>query len=107
MMQMLKDPANQQLVDLLTDLPRQEIFIYGGPTWAKSFQLALDANWAMQFAPFKAMIASQDLGKAQARALLQVFNADADKIEFPELVIGFKVSSPPAPSPRSVGWKRR
>src|SRR5262245_5302041 len=34
-MQLLKDPANQDLLDVLRDLPRQEIFIYGGPNWAR------------------------------------------------------------------------
>ena len=94
MMHLLKDPANQELAELLKDLPRQEIFIYGGPAWAKLMPVLLDANWAQQFAPFKALISGQDPGKSQARALLTVFNAAADKIEFPELVIGFKVSKP-------------
>src|SRR3954447_22126465 len=30
-MQLLKDPANKELADLLRDLPRQEVFVYGGP----------------------------------------------------------------------------
>ena len=92
MMQLLKDPANQQLADLLRDLPRQEIFVYGGPHWAKLMPVLLDANWAQQFAPLKAMLSGQDASKAQLRALLHVFNANADKIEFPDLILGFKLS---------------
>ncbi len=92
MMEMLKDPANQELADVLHDLPRQEIFIYGGPGWARLIPVLLDANWAQQFAPLKALVSGQDQGKAQMRAMLHVLNASADKIEFPELVIGFKLS---------------
>jgi hypothetical protein len=93
MMQMLKDPANAELAALLTDMPRQEIFIYGGPGWARLVPILLDANWAQQIAPLKALISGQDQNKAQARAMLQVFNDSADKIDFPEMVIGFKLSS--------------
>jgi hypothetical protein len=92
MLQMLKDPANVELVELLADMPRQEMFIYGGPTWARLIPVLLDANWAQQIAPVKALISGQDASKAQARAALQIFNAAADKIEFPELVLGFKLT---------------
>jgi hypothetical protein len=92
MTQLLKDPANRELAEVLADLPRREIFIYGGPNWARLMPVLLDANWAQQFAPFKAMISGQDPSKSQFRAILHVFNAAADKIEFPDLIIGFKIS---------------
>ncbi|HEY1376267.1 MAG TPA: hypothetical protein VGF55_05710 [Gemmataceae bacterium] len=91
-MKLLQDPANKELADLLRDLPRQEIFVYGGANWARLIPVLLDARWAMQLAPFKAMIAGQDTEKAQGRAILGVLNAAADKLEVPELVFGFKLS---------------
>jgi hypothetical protein len=92
--QLLKDPANKDLADLLTDLPRQEIFVYGGANWARMMPILLDANWAQQLAPLKALMAGEtDTSKAQGRAVLHVLNASADKIETPELVIGFKLSN--------------
>jgi hypothetical protein len=95
-MQFLKDPANQELIDLLHDLPRQEIFIFGGTGWADLGPVFMEMNSAQWTAPFQALLAGrpEDANKARLRAILQVLNDSADKLVFPELVIGFKLSKP-------------
>jgi len=105
MMQAMKDPANQELAGLLTDLPRQEIFIYGGAGWTDLLPLVMELNAAQRFAPIQALLnrGAGEPGKAQARAILQVLNDSADKIAFPELVIGFKLSKT---SPATAQIKR-
>ena len=54
MMTLLQDPANQELLDLLIDLPRQEMFLYGGAGWSDLFPLLQELNSAQQFAPLQA-----------------------------------------------------
>ena len=92
MMKLLQDPANKELADLLVDLVKQEIFIYGGSGWTDLLPLLNDINYANMTASFQAGISSQDPSEFQKRALLQTLNDSADKIAFPEFVIGFKLS---------------
>jgi hypothetical protein len=94
MMQALKDPANKELAELLADLPRQEIFLYGGAGWTDLLPLLMELNSAQRFAPLQALLGggNPDAGKAQARAILQVLNNSASKIAFPEVVFGFRLS---------------
>jgi hypothetical protein len=92
MMQLLKDPANQELADLLRDLPRQEVFIYGGAGWTDLLSMATDLNSAMIYAPFQAGLTGQNPTIAQRRAILQTLNSSAEKLAIPELVLGFKLS---------------
>lgn len=92
MMEMLKDPANQELVALLKDLPHQEIFVYGGSNWAKLIPILMEMNNAQRFAPLTGLLSGVDPSKSQARAILGVLNNSADKLEAPELVFGFRIS---------------
>jgi hypothetical protein len=93
MMQALKDPANGELKELLADMPKQEIFVYGGGGWTDLLPLLMEMNAAQRFAPLQALIGGGgDPGKAQARALLHILNKSADKLSIPEFVIGFKLS---------------
>jgi hypothetical protein len=92
-MQALKDPANKELLDLLIDMPRQDIFFYGGGGWADLIPLLQRLNSAQRFAPLQALLGGQDPGKAQGRAMLQTLNAIADKLAVPELVLGFRLSN--------------
>jgi hypothetical protein len=91
-MQLLKDPANKELVDLLTDLAKQEIFIYGGAGWTDLLPMFAQINSANMMAAFQAGMSGQNPDEFQKRAVLQTLNDSADKIAFPELVIGFKLS---------------
>jgi hypothetical protein len=101
--QFLKDPANKELVDLLLDLGRQDVFLYGGAGWTDLIPLLQRLNSAQRFAPFQAMLAGGDPSKAQARAMLHALNATSDKLRIPELVIGFKLSNT---SPATSQMKR-
>lgn len=92
-MQLLRDPANKELADLLHDLPRQEMFAYGGPSWTRLVPVLLDVRWAVQLAPYKALIAGEDPSKSKALAALRVLDAAADKLEVPDLVFGFRLSN--------------
>jgi hypothetical protein len=91
-MQLLKDPANKELAELLTDLPRQDMFLYGGAGWVDLIPLLQELNSAQRFAPIQALLNGQDASKAQARSMLHSLNAAADKLRIPELVFGFKLS---------------
>jgi hypothetical protein len=102
-MQLLKDPANQELVEVLRDLPRQDMFVYGGAGWTDLVPLLQQLNTAQRFAPLQALLAGQDPGKSQARAILHSLNATADKLRMPELVFGFKLSKA---APASAQIKR-
>ncbi|HEX4592193.1 MAG TPA: hypothetical protein VH120_19825 [Gemmataceae bacterium] len=94
-MQLLKDPANQELAGLLRDMFRQEIFIYGGAGWTDLFPVLQAVNYAQWTGPLQALMSGQagNASKAQARAMLQALNDHADKLAFPDLTIGFKLSN--------------
>src|SRR5437867_97024 len=92
----LKDPANQELVDLLRDAARQEIFAYGGANWAQVIPVLQELQGAQQFGRLGALLSGQigqaDQSKAQARAMLAALNESRDKLQVPELVIGLRTT---------------
>jgi hypothetical protein len=92
MMKLLQDPANKELADLLVDLVKQEVFIYGGAGWTDLLPMFSEINMANMTAAFQAGMAGANPEDFQKRALLKVLNDSADKLAFPELVIGFKLS---------------
>jgi hypothetical protein len=94
-MKALKDPANQQLAELLADMPRREIFVYGGNGWTQMLPVLKQMSTAQYSGPLQAVFAGKpnDANKYQARAILDAANSNADKLSIPEFVLGFKVSA--------------
>jgi hypothetical protein len=92
----LKDPANQELVDLLRDAVRQEFFVYGGANWGQVIPVLQELQGAQYFgrlgAVFSGQLARADQTKAQARAMLEALNEARDKLQVPEFVIGFRTT---------------
>jgi hypothetical protein len=94
-MRALKDPANKQLAELLHDMPRQEIFVYGGSGWAEMLPVLKTISTAQYTGPFQAVISGKpnEVNKYQMRAILDAANSGADKLGIPEFAIGFKLSN--------------
>src|SRR5439155_18980986 len=88
---MLHDPVNRELVDVLRDAVRQEIFVFGGARWGDLAQVAVELNGAVRFGPAMAALQGQNPEAAQARALVAALNSGGDRLQVPELVVGFRV----------------
>lgn len=93
--ELLKDPDNRQLIDLLADMAGQEIFFYGGRESIAFLQLTAQIYGTAQFQ--RMMTQMQRLGqsddpKVQARAILQALAQSPDLIRAPDLVIGFRIA---------------
>jgi hypothetical protein len=87
-----EQPANRELAGVLNDLWRREIFVYGGANWAQLLSVLQEVNAAQRFAPALAALGNRDPSQAQARAILRSLNEHADKLQAPELVLGFRIS---------------
>ena len=61
--EMLQDPQNQQLLELLKDAVSHEVFIYGDSSWGDALALANELNAASNAAQFEAA-AGGDLSNA-------------------------------------------
>jgi hypothetical protein len=93
--QFFRQPDNRELAELVHDFWKREVFVYGGANWAELVPLLQEVNAAQRFAPLMALLEGGDPGKrsrAQAHAILHTLNESADKIQVPDLVIGFRLS---------------
>lgn len=86
------DPANKDLMELIHNAARTEIFVYGGANWAQFTKLAMQINSSNQFAPAMAAIQGQGTQMSQFHAILKALNAAGDKLQFPDTVIGFQTT---------------
>jgi hypothetical protein len=91
--QMYNQPENQQLVKLLSDMIKDEVFLYGGDSFIGFVDLMTQLNSANQYATLTAALQRGDPSKAQARALLDVLSSHLELLRIPDTVIGFKISS--------------
>lgn len=90
---MIKQPENQQLIELLTDAVSNEVFVYGDESYAELLKLLQDFNAANQ-----ALV--RDLGSSDgsfpdekvAEQMRQLQERYLDMAEVPETVFGFKLS---------------
>jgi hypothetical protein len=92
--QALQAPENQQLVALLQDAISHEVFIYGGPDMGDALVLFNEMNMASNAAQLEA-VASGDPMAAQAlqmKKFVEVLNRNSDKLKFPTVVKGAKLS---------------
>src|SRR5436853_509077 len=81
-------PAPAQLIH---DVWKREVFAYGGANWVQVLPVFAQVNSAQQFAPLQALLSGGDPQKAQARAILRALTAASDKVQVPEVVIGFRL----------------
>ncbi len=91
--QMLADPANQQLVELLKDAVSHEVFIYGSSNVGDTIALINELNMASSAGQMEA-IAARDFGNIKAyqtRKVLEVINKQGD-LKVPSLVKGMKLT---------------
>src|SRR5262249_24405446 len=88
----IHEPANRELLDLLRDAVRQEFFVYGSNRWADLAQIAVELQGTARFGPALAALQGQDPEAAQARAIISALNAVGDKLQVPDLVLGFRVT---------------
>jgi hypothetical protein len=95
--QMLEQPENKQLLDLLKAMISDEVFIYGDASWGPLLRALGDAQSAMQFGGLSSAIsAANQPGQidqmAQIRALLRGLMKAKNSLRLPTLVVGFRVA---------------
>lgn len=89
--QFVADKENQELIDLLLEGMSEEIFIYGGKSWAEAIPVFLQANQAQSWGPLQALVSRGDPQKAQFRAVLLSLQKNRARLKIPELILGFKI----------------
>src|SRR5262249_38539973 len=92
-LQLYRQPENQQLIALLKDMISQEIFCYGG----ESLNGFLDLVAKLQGGSRLKGVASRlqggaDAANAQIGAVLQTLAENQELLKFPDFVLGFKLS---------------
>src|SRR5205823_1818477 len=92
LLELYKQPENQQLVALLRDMVSQEIFCYGGESCIGFVELAGQLQNASRFGPLAALPLGGNPTHAQLKAVLQVVSKNPDLVKLPDFVIGFKLS---------------
>ncbi len=93
--ELLKNPENRQLLELLADMAGQEIFFCGGPKSVAFLTFVGQVYGTAQFQQMMTQIQRRgqaDDPKAQARAMLQALAANQDLIQVPDLIIGFRIN---------------
>jgi hypothetical protein len=92
----LETPDNQQALDVLKDLFSEEVFVYGGPDLGETLVLFSGAVNAMRFEQMGQQISGAPRRQGsvqQLRAMLNVLNADLDKLKTPELVFAARLKN--------------
>jgi hypothetical protein len=94
--QLLRQPENQQLIELLGDMFSEEVFFYGGPSWVGFLELAGQLNAAQSYGPLLMMLSGkgeeQDASHTQVAMLLRTLASNREALKIPDQIIGFKLS---------------
>lgn len=94
-LEFLKQPENQELVEVLGDAVSDEIFVYGGSSWVDFINLFQQTSNAVRFGSALEQFKPENRGKNpaefQARAALRVLGRNVKLIRVPDFVLGFKV----------------
>jgi hypothetical protein len=97
--QIMDQPENKELIQLLNNLTADEVFMIGGHNWGDLLELYNKVNTAQNLGPLQ-MIASgkadftDNYGKLQNKALLTALANNSKLIKIPDLIIGFKTPDP-------------
>jgi hypothetical protein len=98
--QMLDQPENKELVQLLKDMGSEEIFLVGGESWGDFLELAGILNVAQQFGPLqllaqgKEQLGATNFNLLKGKAMLAALADNTKLIKIPDILIGFKVPDP-------------
>ncbi len=92
--QMLADPQNQQLVELLKDAVSHEVFLYGGKNVGDAIALAQDINAAASAGQMEALAAGdfQNMRSYQVRKVVELLDQQGERLKIPTIVKGMKLS---------------
>lgn len=92
--QMLADPANEQLIEVLKDAFSHEFFVYGGADLVGALSLAAEINTATTEGQMEALQAGdfQNMQNYQTRKVLEVLDQNPDRLKVPTIVKGMKLS---------------
>lgn len=98
--ELLKDPENTELLELLKDAVSHEIFIYGGDSFGEFLQLSNEINSEIRKMQAETMKQSAEpdaidndaAGKAMLVKVVELLDKEKDKLEIPDLIVGFKLS---------------
>jgi len=98
--ELLKDPANIELLELLKDAVSHEVFIYGGDGFGELLQLTNELNSEirkmqsemMKQAPGPDALDDDAAGKAMLAKVVDLLDKEEDRFQVPPMVIGFKLS---------------
>lgn len=97
-LEMLRQPENQELLALLNDLWRREIFVFGGATTNDFFELLGEVYGGAYYGPQLAKLLGEDAGTnpdtIRIRIALETLAQNIDRLKMPELVLGFRLSKP-------------
>jgi hypothetical protein len=94
--QIMDQPENKELQQLLTDMVSDEVFLVGGESWGDFADLAGRLNTAYSYGPIK-MLASgkvmlgMDPNKIQMKAVASALADNTKLIKIPDLLFGFKI----------------
>lgn len=92
--QMLANPDNQQLVEMLKDAVSQEVFFYGDQTLVDAASLMMELNAAINQAQLEAL-ESGDFENMQSypmEKMVEVLDQKGDQLKVPRLLTGMKLS---------------
>ncbi len=95
--EVLNQPENQQLLELLGEMVSEEFFIIGGANTPRFLTAMMAGYGGMQFAPLTALMQGQfggDPQKLQLRGFLHGLMDSQKDLVTPELVLGFKIKDP-------------
>lgn len=92
----LDNPANKDIPALLGDALSHEIFLYSGAGTGDTLALFQELIGGARYGPFFQQLVGIDQGndlvRARARIVLTSLSEQPERIDIPDLVLGFKVS---------------
>jgi hypothetical protein len=94
--QLLRQPENQQLLDMLGDMCSEEVFFYGGPSWVGFLELAGQLNAAQSSGPLLMALSGQaeenNPNQLRLVMLLRTLANNREALKVPDQILGFKLS---------------
>lgn len=89
-----KEAENKKLLDFVLDLFSHEIYIYGGSTWPDSSTLVTDVYNSVNVESATLQLSGAGLNDEErmAAAVLRALQKHLDRLQVPDMIIGFKVS---------------
>lgn len=95
-----QNPEVKKLINLAADMGSNEIFVYGNENFSDFVELMQCMASSMRYGPAKLEAAGKAEGskkdKMQAKLVLQTLIDHVDLVEFPDLLIGFRLKKPAA-----------